>query len=42
MEVELEKFLLEMGLEKPKAKPVPVPVERQFKGIWYRDGDIPH
>ena len=37
---ELEKFLRELGLEKPKAKPVPV--ERQFKGIWYRDGDIPH
>ena len=39
---ELEKFLLEMGLAKPKAKPKPVPVERQLKGIWYRDGDIPH
>ncbi len=37
---ELEKFMLEMGLSKPKPKPVPV--ERQFKGIWYRDGDIPH
>lgn len=37
---ELEKFLLEMGLSKPTPKPVPV--ERQFKGIWYRDGDIPH
>jgi hypothetical protein len=24
------------------AKVPPQPVERQFKGIWYRDGDIPH
>lgn len=37
---ELEKFLKDMGLAAPKPKPVPV--ERQFKGIWYRDGDIPH
>jgi hypothetical protein len=37
---DLEKFLREMGLA---PKPVtPPPVERQFKGIWYRDGDIPH
>lgn len=40
---ELEKFLKEMGLEKPTPKrPPPVPVERQFRGIWYRGGDIPH
>lgn len=34
---ELEKFLREMGLAKPK----PVPVERVW-GVWHRDGDIPH
>jgi hypothetical protein len=37
---ELEKFLREMGLAAPTPKPAQV--ERQFKGVWYRDGDIPH
>lgn len=36
---ELEKFLREMGLAAPTPKPPPV--ERQFKGIWYRDGEVP-
>lgn len=40
MMTELEKFLREMGLVDRPAPPVKV--ERQFKGVWYRDGDIPH
>lgn len=40
---ELEKFLREMGLVDRPAPPVKVvTVDRQFKGVWYRDGDIPH
>lgn len=39
---ELEKFLREMGVMQKDAPKPPVKVERQFKGVWYRDGDIPH
>lgn len=40
----IEWALREIGVVPAKAtfKEKPVPVERQFKGIWYRDGDIPH
>jgi hypothetical protein len=37
---DLERFLREMGLLDPKPKPAPV--ERQFTGVWYRDGVVPH
>jgi hypothetical protein len=37
---DLERFLREMGLSAPKPKPAPV--ERKFKGVWYRDGEVPH
>lgn len=39
---DLEKFLREMGLEAAKEKPKPPLIKRQFEGVWYRDGDIPH
>ena len=35
---ELERFLREMGLAKPK----PVPVAVRAGGVWHRNGDIPH
>ena len=41
---DLDRILDTLGVraQPTPPKPVPQPDPNQFKGVWYRDGEIPH